>query len=138
MDQAEFTLHDVSAFPIVRLRSQGLPAGYTRTWVAELEALLQHGTPFALIFLDTIEDEAHEDRKTRMQWLKVNEAALAALCRGIISVDPNTARRLARRAQAALVSQAFGLRLAVTADRREAEGLARRLLAGEVPPHTDE
>lgn len=129
MDQAEFTLHDVSAFPIVRLRSQGLPAGYTRTWVAELEALLRHGIPFALVFLDVIENEAHEDRKTRMQWLKANKAALAALCRGIISVEPNTARRLARRAQAAVVSKAFGFRLAVTTDIQEAEQLARGLLA---------
>lgn len=131
MDQAEFTLHDVSAFPIVCLRSQGLPAGYTRTWVAELEALLRGGTPFALIFLDTIENETQEDRKTRMQWLKANKAALATLCRGIISVEPNTARRLARRAQAAIVSKAFGFRLAVTTDIQEAEQLARGLLADE-------
>jgi hypothetical protein len=138
MDQAEFTLHDASAFPIVRLQSQGLPAGYTRTWVAEMEALLRRGTPFALVFLDAIENEAHEDRKTRIQWLKANKAALAALCRGLISVEPNRARRLARRAQAAVVSKAFGLRVAVTADGQEAEDLARCLLAGEAPPQTDE
>jgi hypothetical protein len=129
MDQAEFTLYDVSAFPIVRLRSQGLPADYTRTWIAELEALLRHGTPFALIFLDTVENEAQEDRKTRMQWLKANKAALAALCRGIISVEPNTARRLVRRAQATVVSKAFGFCFAVTTDIQEAEQLARGLLA---------
>jgi len=128
MDQAEFTLYDVSAFPIVCLRSQGLPTGYTRTWIAESETLLRGGAPFVLIFLDAIEGEAQEDRKTRMQWLKANKTALATLCRGIISVEPNTARRLARRAQAAIVSKAFGFRLAVTTDMQEAEQLARSLL----------
>jgi pantothenate kinase-related protein Tda10 len=131
MNQADFTLHDVSAFPIVRLRSQGLPAGYTRTWVAELETLMRGGAPFVLIFLDTIANEAQEDRKTRMQRLKANKAALVTLCHGIISVEPNTARRLARQAQAVIVSKAFGFRLAVTTDIQEAEQLARGLLADE-------
>jgi hypothetical protein len=138
MDQAEFTLHDATAFPIVLLRSQELPARYSWMWVAEMEALLPRGTPFALVFLDAIENEAHEDRKTRIQWLKANKAALAALCRGPISVEPNTARRLARRAQAAIGSKAFGLRGAVTADRQEAEDLAQRPVAGEASPQTDE
>jgi hypothetical protein len=66
-----------------------------------------------------------------MQWLKTNKVTLAAVCRGIISVEPNTARRLARRAQAAIVSKAFGLRLAVVTDRQEAEQLALGLLANE-------
>ena len=131
MDQAEFTLHDLSTFPIVRLRSQGLPTGYTRAWVAELETLLQGGSPFVLIVLDMIENEAQEDRKTRMRWLKANKTTLATFCRGIISVEPNLARRLARRAQAAVVSQAFGLRFAVTTDVQEAEQLARGLLTAQ-------
>src|SRR5262245_58076488 len=116
MDQSEFTLYDVSAFPIVRLRLQELPAGYSRTWIAELETLLRGGVPFALIFLDTIENETQEDRKTRMRWLKANKTALATLCRGIISVELNTARRLVRRAQATVVSKAFGFCFAVTTD----------------------
>jgi len=129
MTHSEFSLHDMSNFPLVRIRMQDLPTGYTRTWTAEMDALLQQGQPFALVFLDSREEESHEDRKTRIQWLKANKVALAALCRGIISIEPNMTKRLARRAQAAVVSKAFGLHLAVTTDIQEAEQLARSLLA---------
>jgi hypothetical protein len=138
MTPSEFSLHDMSNFPLVCVRMQALPTGYARTWTAEMDALLQRGQPFALIFLDAREEENHEDRKTRIQWLKANKAALASLCRGFVAVEPSSMKRLAKRAQGAILGKTFGLRFLVARDAQEAEDLARRLLAGEAPLAADE
>ena len=138
MTQSEFSLHDMSNFPLVRVRMQDLPTGYAQTWTAEMDALLQQGQPFALIFLDAREEESHEDRKTRIQWLKTNKAALASLCRGFVAVEPSSMKRLAKRAQGVVLGKTFGLRFLVARDAQEAEDLAHHLLAGEAPLAADE
>jgi hypothetical protein len=138
MTLAEFQLHDTSDFPVVRLSGHGLPAGYGPQWAVEMDALLDQEQPFVLIFLDTVEDEAHEDQKLRTVWLKKNKKALAATCRGMVNIEPNKATRMVKRAQGAALAVAFGLTLKFAADRAEAESLARRLLAGEDPPDADE
>lgn len=56
---------DVQTFLRLILRTQGLPAGYVRAWTGEMDALLQQGQPFTLVFLDTREEESHEDRELR-------------------------------------------------------------------------
>jgi hypothetical protein len=138
MTHSEFSLHDMANFPIVRVRMQDLPTGYARTWTEEMDALLQQGQPFALVFLDAREEESHEDRKLRIQWLKAHKTPLTALCRGFVGVEPNAMKRLAKRAQGAVLGKTFGLRFLVARDAQEAEDLARRLLAGEAPPTADE
>jgi hypothetical protein len=138
MTQSEFSLHDMSNFPLVRVRMQDLPNGYARIWTAEMNALLQQGQPFALVFLDAREEESHDDRKTRIQWLKANKTPLAALCRGFVGVEPNALKRLARRAQGAVLGKTFGLRFLVARDAEEGEDLARRLLAGEATNEASE
>jgi hypothetical protein len=137
MTQGEFSLHDMSNFPLVRVRMQDLPTGYARTWTAEMDALLQQGQPFALVFLDAREEESHEDRKTRIQWLKANKTALASLCRGFVAVEPSAMKRLAKRAQGVVLGKTFGLRFLVARDAEAAEDLAHRLLAGEAPLDAD-
>lgn len=138
MDLADFTLHDTTDFPIVRLRGRGLPEGYAAQWAAEMDALLAHGEPFVLLFLDTVENEAHEDQKRRTVWLKQNKKALAATCRGIVSIEPDRATRLVNRAQGAALALAFGLKLKIVADAAAADTLAHRLLAGEDPPDAED
>jgi hypothetical protein len=103
-----------------------------------METLLRHGQPFALVFLDAREEESHEDRKTRIQWLKAHKTPLAALCRGFIAVEPNTMKRLTRRAQGAVLGKTFGLRFLVARNAQEAEAFARRLLESETPLETEE
>jgi hypothetical protein len=124
-------LHDVSDFPVVRLSGRGLLKGYAAQWVAEMDVLLDKGSPFALLFLNTVENEHHEDQKQRVVWLKKNKKRLAALCRGIVSIEPDKPMRLLKRAQGAALALAFGLTLKIVPDRDEAERLARRLVAGE-------
>lgn len=130
-------LHDLSDFPLVRLSGRGLPEGYGPQWVAEMDALVDRGEPFALVFLDAAENEPHEDRKLRTLWLKRNKARFAAICRGIVASEPDAARRLVMRAQAAGLALAFGMTLAIVPDRQAAERRALELLAGAAPTTDD-
>ena len=97
----DFRFYDVSDFPIVRIRGSALPAGYAAQWIKEMEALLTNAEPFAFVFLDNAEHPEHEDQKAQMQWLKANKKALARICRGIASVEPDRARAIGAALQAA-------------------------------------
>lgn len=130
----EFKFFDVSRFPIVEIAGSRLPKGYAPQWIAEMDALLQRGSPFAFVFLDSVESPDHEDQKAQTLWLKKNKKALAAVCRGAVAVEPDRAKRLLKRAQALAATAAFGLRFAVAPSREEAEQRARRLLTGEPLP----
>ena len=138
MQLAEFQFHDTSDYPIVRLSGRGLPRGYGPPLTDELSALLAHGKPFVLVFLSTAENPDHADQKVLSQWIKKNKKRLALLCRGIISIEPNRATRVLKRAQGAVMAAAFGLRLKFAANLDEAEALAKRLMNGEDPPEPDD
>jgi len=137
MQLTEFQFHDTSDYPIVRLSGRGLPDGHGPQWAAEMDALIARKRPFVLIFLDTLENEAHEDKKVRTVWIKKNRKDLASLCRGFVSIEPDKATRILKRAQGAAMAAAFGLRLKFMANLEKAEALAKRLLAGENAPDTD-
>ena len=64
---------------------------------------------------------------------KRNKKALAAVCRGVVGIEPDRAKRLLKRAQALAITAAFGLRFSIASDRAEAERRARLLLAGGTP-----
>jgi hypothetical protein len=134
----DFALHDVSDFPLVRISGRGLPAGYATQWAAEMDRLLARGEPFALVFLDNTEHDSHDDQKLRTLWLKQNKTRLAKLCRGIVGIEPDRAKRLVKRAQGAALAMAFGLTMKIVATRAEAETVARRLLAGETAAVPDD
>ena len=133
----DFRYFDISAFPIVAIRGSDLPAGYAPQWIAEMDLLVGQPEPFAFVFLDSAENPTHEDQKAQTLWLKQNKAQLAAVCRGAVSVEPDLAKRLLKRAQALAITVAFGLRFAVASNRPEAENRARRLLAGETVDDTE-
>lgn len=128
-----FEFYDVSRFPVVTIEGSRLPPGYAPQWIAEMEALVARGEPFVFVLLDSVEQPTHADQKAQTQWFKRNKKALAAVCRGVVGVEPDRARRLLKRAQALAVSAAFGLRFSIAPDRAEAERRARRLMAGEAP-----
>lgn len=128
MDQAVFTLHDLSAFPIVRLNLEGRSGEYAEAWAREMDVLLGNGRPFALLVIGNHGDESPEDKKAKAVWFKVNRDRLTALCRGFVSVEPDAGRRAALAAQGAQISKSFGLTLSVAETVTEAEGLARDLL----------
>jgi hypothetical protein len=138
MQLSEFRFYDTSDFPIVRISGRSLPNGYGPQWVAEMNALLANGKPFAVVALDSAENPDHEDQKTLVVWAKSNKRELSRLCKGLVSIEPDRATRLLKRAQGAAMTLAFGLRMKVAADRPQAEALAKRLLSGENPPEDDD
>lgn len=127
-------LHDVSEFPLVYVRLKGAAVGYAPRWIDEMSALLSTKRRFVLISSEIAEDEGHEDRKARTQWLKANKEALATWCAGLISIEPDEPKRLDRSAQAAGLAKAFGLSMAVVARAEQAAALAREYLARERAP----
>lgn len=131
LNENGFRHYDISGFPVVSIRGSQLPAGYAPQWIAEMEALVAHARPFVFVFIDSAQDPQHEDQKAQMQWLKANKQRLAQVCRGIVAVEPDGARRIQKQAQAAGLSAAFGLRMLVVPGLDEAQAQARSLLAGD-------
>ncbi len=127
-DPESFTVHDVSAFPVVRPRNAGMTEGYAPQWVSEMEALLARGEPYVLVLEGVRVDEAHEDRKQRGLWLKKNKQALRKVCKALISVEPDALKRAAFRLQAAGAVRAFGIPMDVVASAAEAMACVRRRL----------
>ncbi|WP_296223994.1 hypothetical protein [Ralstonia sp. UBA689] len=125
-----FRIYDVSAWPIVMLRSGAQAPGYAAQWVREMNALLARNEPFVMLHGVQGEDEAHEDRRVRAVWLRENKSALAAQCRVLVHVEPDPERRRAVRAQAAIAVQAFKVPMEVVASFEEALAAAQRALAG--------
>jgi hypothetical protein len=131
---SELRFHDTRDFPIVRISGRSLPVGYGPQWVAEMEALLANGKPFVILILSSAENPDHEDQKTLVVWVKSNKKELSRLCKGLVSIEPDRATRLLKRAQGAAMALAFGLRMKVATDLQQAEALAQRLMSGEDPP----
>jgi hypothetical protein len=121
---ADFTLHDVSRFPLVLARGDTSP-GYAAQWEREMQAFVAHAKPFVLIHSQARAEKAHEDRKRRGLWLKQNKQALGAVCKALISVETDAVRRTALAAQSAMAEKAFGIpmRTAATLQGACADGL---------------
>lgn len=129
-DTKLFAIHDVSDFPIVRFRPETAIGGYAALWENDMDALLRHGEPFVMLFEQERNDEAHVDRKRRGLWLKHHKAALAAICRGLVSIEADAQQRARLQAMAAGAMKAFGIVQEVAATREEAEALMVWLLDG--------
>ena len=125
---SHFSIHDVSDFPIVRFRPETAVEGYAPLWENDMDALLRHGEPFVMLFEQERSDEAHVDRKRRGLWLKHNKLALAAICRGLVSIEANAEERARLQAMAAGAMKAFGIVQEVAATRDEADALMVWLL----------
>src|SRR5690606_5461356 len=74
-----------------------------------MAALIAHAAPFVVAFAGTPDGEAHEDRRDRAMWLKQNKAALAQVCRALVTVDADPARRAEAIEQGRMATKAFGI-----------------------------
>ncbi len=128
MNTEAFHIHDIRRFPLCRVEPEGVVPGYSVQWAQEIDALLARGEPFVLIYREPTDDESHEDRKVRGQWLKQHKAAFAAICRGVISVLADAERRAHFDGMGAVGEQAFGIRYRTAATLDDGEALAWRLL----------
>lgn len=129
LHEASFDIHDISGFPLVRFRNDRAVDGYAVQWQREMEALLAYGQAFAILYADPRHDEHHEDRKQRGMWLKHNKDALASLCKGLATVEPDPAQRARLSDMAAGNTRAFGVRQVVEASIGAAETRLLALLA---------
>ena len=62
LDPQQFTVYDITDFPIVTVRNGAIVPGYAAQWEAELNALVAQPQPFPA---GRPEEENHEDRKRR-------------------------------------------------------------------------
>ncbi|WP_241044381.1 hypothetical protein [Achromobacter xylosoxidans] len=131
LDPKTFTIHDIREFPFVVFDEVAAQPGYAPQWETEMVALVQNGQPFVVVYDQLRADETHEDRKHRGVWLKRHKEPLGQVCKALISIEPDEARRAEVAAMAEIAVKAFGIPHKVVATRDEALVAARRLTTGE-------
>nr|WP_063899890.1 hypothetical protein [Burkholderia ubonensis] len=94
---------------------------------------MREGAPFVVVYVSLDADETHEDRKHRAVWLKQNKAALGAVCKALISVEPDPERRARVAEQGETAVKAFGIPHEAVASLDEAVTLAARLTNADIP-----
>jgi hypothetical protein len=120
MQLSDFTVHNVARFPEVRCAPETVHSGYSAQWRLELEALIERGEPFFMLFAEGEFKEEPEDTRVRAVWLKENKARLARVCRSIVSIESDEAKRAKLLGQLPGLEKAFGIpRLVVS---NEADG----------------
>ncbi|WP_186145797.1 hypothetical protein [Burkholderia gladioli] len=117
-------IFDLREFPFVLMRNETIEDGYAACWEDEMQTLLRIGMPFVMIFPAGRPEEGHEDRKQRGLWLKQNREALAAICRALISIEPEPLER------APGIERAFGVPVEVAATLDEARRIALNRMTG--------
>ncbi|WP_241122848.1 hypothetical protein [Achromobacter xylosoxidans] len=131
LDPKTFTIHDIREFPFVVFDQAAAQPGYASQWEAEMVALIQNGQPFVVVYDQLRADETHEDRKHRGVWLKHNKESLGQVCKALISIEPDEARRAEVAAMSEIAVKAFGIPHEAVATRDAALVAARRLTASE-------
>ncbi len=140
-----FELHNMAQFPIVHASELEKMPGTTEQWQWEMEALIARGQAFVIIFppgfnggdapqTDGPTRPAQEGRGLRARWLKENRRTLAAVCKGLISIEESSLKRAFEVAKSAMLEKAFGVPFKVAGSMQEAEQLGHALLA---TPHRD-
>ncbi|MBI0328016.1 hypothetical protein [Burkholderia plantarii] len=132
LSQPVLSVFDVTELPFVVVRNEAIVSGYAPRWIDDMQMLLRIGTPFVMIFPAGRPEETHEDRKQRGLWLKENRDALAAVCRALITIEPDASERAAAQATAPGIEKAFGVPVDVVASPDEARQVARRRMTETV------
>lgn len=133
-----YELHEISDFPFVYASEREREPGTAEQWQWEMGRLIARGEAFVIIFPPNLHDDVQqtdeqkrltqEGRKLRAVWLKENRRALAAVCKGLISIQENRVKRALEAAKSAMLEKAFGVPFKVAASRAEAEKLGRTLV----------
>ena len=129
LDPDNFSIHDISQFPLVIFNPAAAIAGYAPRWEQEITALMQHRQRFVVVYDQLRTEESQADRKHRGIWLKHNKAALASVCLALISVEPDAARREQIQAMGAMAVKAFGVAHVAVASLAEAQERTQGLLS---------
>ncbi|PMQ03579.1 hypothetical protein DyAD56_18760 [Dyella sp. AD56] len=123
-----FSIHDLTSFPLVRMKDGAAMPGYAAQWAKEMDALLSLSRPFVMLHGSSEGGEAHEDRKGRGLWLKRHKEELGRYCLAMIGIEADPLKRQAMKAMSAMATKAFGTPTYVVESDDEAVELANRLL----------
>lgn len=127
-------LVDDTHFPIVRMHYNRTDDRGDDVSFQIFEDLLERKTPFVLIGLGAEPDEVQsaEERKRVTLWMKRNRQALHTYVRAMVYIEPSPAKRFLAKTSAPVFQKFWGYPILVSASEAEAEGVAARLLAGEL------
>lgn len=134
MPTSDSTVLDCSDFPLVRLVPAAIRPGFAFRWRAEMERLLALRACFVLIYPPQADGEVADDSRVRGCWMRKHRHLLDLYCRGAIIMEPIVTKRLQTRARA-LELHARSIRIAVIADARNVQLLARVLLKSNAKPY---
>lgn len=87
MNRDQFFFHDLSHFPIVTAKHGSAPAGYSASWIREMEMLVDNPQTFVMVVPDMRTEASHDDRKAMIDWQTTNMPRLKARCRAFIAVE---------------------------------------------------
>ena len=126
-------LIDLSRDPVILLAA--LPVGHADRVAAyhqALEWLIVRSVPFVLVTRadDPGQAESHADQRARALWFKAHAAALAAVCRGFVYVEPDADCRMIWEARAKAMAGSFPVPMVIAADRPQAIAAASQFVAG--------
>ncbi|MDX3986571.1 MAG: hypothetical protein QHC88_15060 [Achromobacter sp.] len=133
MNRDHFFFHDLSRFPIVTAKHGGAPAGYSASWIREMEMLVDNPQSFVIVMPDMRMEAGHDDRKAMIDWQTRNMQRLKARCRAFIAVErePDALNRIRQRGEK--MARAFGMPFLAVATSAEALQCARELLGHSGP-----
>jgi hypothetical protein len=120
-------MHDLSRFPLVRLRRRAVQPGYAFAWGVEMQRLLAPNTSFVIVS-EHHADETRDDLHLRAAWLRSQQSTLGKFCKGLIVIEPRIEARATTREAVRTMAQGSGVRVMVVSSMRVAGELAPILL----------
>lgn len=125
---------DASQFPYVWVdftHSHAEPEHDHKKDFERFEALLARKEAFVFLSRTAEEDDhehTQEEKKQVSLWMKKHKQALRTYVKGMVHIEPGSAKRLAMRAFATAFSKFWGYPMLVAGSEEEAMGFARHLL----------
>jgi hypothetical protein len=135
LDRATLNVFDIWDFPVITVRNDAIRAGYATQWAHEMDVLVAHGRPFAMLYVEAPGDKPHKDFGQRGQSLKQNKEALARVCAMLLTVEPDDDWREEARVRGRGACKALGIPHRAAGTLAEALDLVsyrRRCLPGAV------
>jgi hypothetical protein len=117
---------DTSALPVARVREFPSSAEAIAQWLADMEALMQAGQAFVLVYERLPEPEG---RKKTVLWLKARREAFGTHCRGMVLMCPDASALPALQAMLDPLEKAYRVPARVASSDDEARACVQALMA---------
>jgi hypothetical protein len=123
---------DTSALPVARVREFPSSAEAIAQWLADMEALMQAGQAFVLVYERLPEPGVSGDpegRKKTVLWLKARREAFGTHCRGMVLMCPDASALPALQAMLDPLEKAYRVPARVASSDDEARACVQALMA---------